>query len=97
MSEKYFPKVLAALEEYQNNMAMIDTLNKLEKLELIPSADEWREFRKLGNPLVHEYPDNEDEILEGIKLSLSVFIKVKDIYMAIIDQLKAKGLLESTI
>ncbi len=47
--------------------------------------------------VLHEYPDNEDEILEGIKLSLSVFIKMKDIYFTIIDQLKAKGVLESTI
>ena len=34
----------------------------------------------LTNTLTHEYPDNEDEIIEGIKLALIAFNEITKIY-----------------
>ncbi len=90
MNEKFFSAVLTFLEEYKPNMSLIDVLNKLEKLELIPSAEEWREFRKLRNILVHEYPDNEIEIIEGIQFALKAFVKIKKIFAELVIYLEAR-------
>ncbi|MBU2507387.1 MAG: hypothetical protein KJ799_11790 [Bacteroidetes bacterium] len=72
IGEKLFPAALQILQEYKPNMPFIDTLNVLERLELINSADEWIDFRKLRNTLTHEYPDNQDEIIDAVNLAVEV-------------------------
>ncbi len=37
-------------------------------------------YREIRNILTHEYPDNEDEIIEGIKLALDAYKEIKNIY-----------------
>ncbi len=90
MGDKLFPAVLESLQEYKYNMPFIDILNKLEKLELLPSADEWIDFRNLRNTLTHEYPDNEDEIIEAIKLAVVVYKKMITIYSEMINYVQRK-------
>ena len=55
-------------------------MNKLEKLEIIESAVEWMIFRNIRNSLIHEYPDNEEEIVQGIEVALGVFCEMVSIY-----------------
>jgi len=86
MGEKFFPSVLQELYEYKSNMALIDFLNRLEKLGLIKSTDEWIEYRKLRNTLTHEYPDNEDEMIEAINISIEVYAEMKHIYSLILER-----------
>jgi len=83
MGEKLFPVYLKAVEEYSPSMPLIDILNKLEKFEIIDSEADWKYFRKLRNVLTHEYPDNEDDLIQGIKEALLVYPKVKMIYQNI--------------
>ncbi|MCV6608433.1 MAG: hypothetical protein OIF32_09480 [Campylobacterales bacterium] len=73
MGDKLFRILLDELGEYKDNMSLLDVLDKLEKLELIEDSSLWIEYRKLRNKLTHEYPNNEDEIIEGIKLSIEAF------------------------
>jgi uncharacterized protein with HEPN domain len=80
MGDKFFPAVLRELQEYKNSMALLDVLHKLEKLEILESSDSWIDYRKLRNSLTHEYPNNEDEIVEAINLSIDVYKKMKIIY-----------------
>lgn len=87
MGEKFFPLVLAELYEYKRSMALIDVLHRLEKLELLDSSDKWIEYRKLCNTLTHEYPDNEDEIIEAINLSIDAYIDMKNIYHTMLERL----------
>ncbi len=86
MGEKFFPLVLAELYEYKRTMALIDVLHRLEKLELLSSSDKWIEYRKLRNVLTHEYPDNEDEIIEAINVSIEAFIDMKSIYYTMLER-----------
>jgi len=83
MGEKLFPVVLGMLGEYQSSMSFKDILNKLERLELIQSARQWVNFREIKNTLAHEYPDNENEIIEGIKLAVNAYAEIKNIYATI--------------
>ena len=83
MGEKVFRIVLDILGEYKTSMSFKDILNKLEQLELIQSSRQWMNFREIRNTLTHEYPDNENEIIEGIKLALSAYSEIKNIYSGI--------------
>jgi len=69
MGNKLFKEVLEALGEYQVSMSMLDVLDRLEQLELLKSAELWMDYRNLRNILTHEYPDNREEVLEGIQVA----------------------------
>ena len=85
MGDKLFKIFLDDIGEYKDSMSLLDMLDKLEKFEIITDASNWMEYRKLRNKLTHEYPDNEDEIIEGIELSIEVFDEI----ITIIDDIVA--------
>lgn len=60
-------------------MSLLDMLDKLEKFDIIDDASAWMRLRKLRNQLTHEYPNNEDEIIEGIKLAKEAFSNMETI------------------
>ena len=80
MGDKFFPVILRELQEYKNSMALIDVLNRLEKLELLENSDDWIDYRKLRNNLTHEYPNNSEDIVEAINISIEVYEDMKKIY-----------------
>ena len=83
MGEKLFSATLDILGEYKSSMSFIDILHKLERLEFIQSVQQWMNFREIRNALTHEYPDNENEIMEGIKLAMDAYTEMKSIYATI--------------
>ena len=58
--DKLIPVLLRVLGEQPG--AAIDNLNRMERLELIATADEWLAMRRLRNRLVHEYIDRPDDL-----------------------------------
>lgn len=86
MGEKLFPTILKELYEYKASMSLIDVLHRLEKLELLESSDAWIDYRKLRNALTHEYPDNEDEMIESIALAIEVYENLKKIYAKMLER-----------
>jgi len=93
MGNKLFKAFLIEIGDYTDNMSFIDILDKLEKLEIINSTEEWLKLRKLRNKLAHEYPDELDEILEDIGEALKRLPDIKNTYWKIKNYLLAKGLL----
>ena len=77
MSDKLFKEVLIAVGEYKDNMALIDCLDKLEKLEVIKNADQWMNYRLIRNKLTHEYSTNQEEMIAGIQLAMTYFKEIK--------------------
>lgn len=63
---KIFFYLLKILGKDVDKLSYIDRLNRLEKLEILPSADLWQEMRKVRNYMVHEYPDNLDTIVMNL-------------------------------
>lgn len=63
---KIFFYLLKILGEDVDKLSYIDRLNRLEKLEILPSADLWQEMRKVRNYMVDEYPDNLDTIVMNL-------------------------------
>lgn len=92
MGEKLFKELLKSVLEYKDNMSMLDVLDKLEKLEIIKSSDRWLDYREIRNKLTHEYPDNKDEIIEGIKISLEYFEEIVKMITNIKFYIKDNGL-----
>ena len=76
MGEKLFKIFLDDIGEYKSNMSLLDILDKLEKFEIIEDSYNWMEYRKLRNTLTHEYPNNEEDVIEGILLSIDVFEEI---------------------
>ena len=47
--------------------AVVDNLDKSEKLGVIPSADEWLEVRQLRNQMVHEYIEDMEILSQALQ------------------------------
>lgn len=71
VSEKLFPLLYEYLtgKEY-TEATFIDILNTLEKYRVIPSAEEWKEIRKLRNEFIHIYPWETELKLKAVKLAI---------------------------
>ena len=71
ISEKLFPLIYEYLtgKEY-TEATFIDILNTLEKYRVIPSAEEWKEIRKLRNEFVHIYPWETELKLKAVELAI---------------------------
>lgn len=51
---RFFPALLAVLEEPFEDKPMLDRLNRLEKLGFVPDASRWPALREIRNRLAHE-------------------------------------------
>lgn len=63
--DKLVPAFLRAAGEPV--VTAIDNLNRMERLELVQSVDEWLEMRRLRNRLVHEYIDSPSDLANALQ------------------------------
>lgn len=77
MGQRLFPALLLSLEEDVKAMPFIDVLNKIERLGLLASKDEWLLLRKLRNDFSHEYSN---EIRDNVETINSLFEKAHFMY-----------------
>ena len=92
MGDKLFKVFLNALGEYRDNMSLLDVLDKLEKFEIIDNAKDWMEYRKLRNKLTHEYPNSENDIIDGISIAIDAYFNIEKILNRIVDIKNRKSL-----
>ena len=64
---RLLPALLQLLQEWQENEAFLDKLNRAEKLGLLDSVEQWQRLRELRNQITHEYPDNPKAIISGLR------------------------------
>ena len=76
-------------------MSLIDILDKLEKLEIIENSDKWLDYRGVRNKLTHEYPNNTDDVIDGIKLAIIYFNDISIILKNINQYIKEKTLIKN--
>ena len=67
MGEKLFKNLLEVVGVYKDSMSLLDVLDKLEKMELLPNSDRWKDYREERNQLTHEYPNNKEEVIIGLE------------------------------
>lgn len=90
MGEKLFKTLLLALDEKVENRPFIDILNRMEKIELLKSVQEWRDLRDIGNELAHNYDDDPQEssmvinkIYEKRDILLEIFDRIDEYYQSV--------------
>jgi len=87
MGDKIFKLIVAQYQQSTEQLAFIDMLNKLEKLEYINSTKEWMYLRKIRNEIAHQYDDEAEEMSQAINnilhqksIIISIYQKTKDKY-----------------
>jgi len=65
LADKLVPELMRQMLETPGSA--IDNLDRMEKLGLIHSVDEWLEARNLRNRLIHEYMRDPAEFLEALE------------------------------
>lgn len=58
LGSKVFPLFLEVLAVNGLEDTPIDRLNRLEKLNIITSAEYWKDLRDMRNTLAHDYPED---------------------------------------
>lgn len=84
MGGKLFPAILENLGEDIRELPFIDRLAKLEKLNVIGSADEWMMLRETRNIVTYEFPFVTDEMIEGLNL----LVKHQQVILDILEQVE---------
>jgi hypothetical protein len=78
MGQRLFPAILQAGMDWQDDESFIDKLNRMEKLQAIPSADQWMELRDIRNRMTHEYPDAPERNAENLAKVIDSISQLKD-------------------
>ncbi|MEK6749731.1 MAG: hypothetical protein AABY83_11060 [Pseudomonadota bacterium] len=81
LGDKLFPRFLNFSGEKAG--PMIDNLNKLEKLQFVPSAARWMAMRALRNKLVHEYLEDEVGFAEALNSANQFVDEMVKVYASI--------------
>ena len=84
--------VLIQLNEFADDLTMIDKMNKLEKFHLIKDARLWQEIRKLRNHLIHEYPDHPELVAQFLNQAYPLSFDLLEILNNILKKLEAPSL-----
>jgi len=79
LGEKVFREILEFAEYDLKNKSFLEILSELERMGIL-KVNEWRFLRELRNTLSHDYPYNEEEIVEAINHLYMELEKLKDIY-----------------
>lgn len=77
LGDKLLPILLRALGEKTG--AVIDNLDRAERLGLIPSADQWTEIRKLRNQMVHDYVEDPRVLADALEAAHSFVSVLTDV------------------
>lgn len=84
IGKRLFKAILLSLEEDTEDLAFIDLLNRLEKLNILESVEQWLELRKIRNTLSHTYEDEAEEMSIAINTIFNKKQSIEKIYNQLI-------------
>ena len=85
MGAKIFRYLLEYLDEDVTALPMRDILNRLERFQILPDANEWIYIRELRNEIAHDYPLLENDVVH----ILNELLTKTDVLYGIYDKMKA--------
>ncbi|AFG36540.1 hypothetical protein [Spirochaeta africana] len=80
LGTRLLPSLYAILEQSTQPRPFLDILNRLEQLEVIPSAADWQFFRNLRNNLAHDYPESIDQTVLTLNTLHSHWPRLREFY-----------------
>ena len=84
MGAKIFRFLLEYLDEDVTALPMRDILNRLERFQILPDANEWVYIRELRNEIAHDYPLMENDVVH----ILNELLSKTDVLCGIYDKMK---------
>ena len=88
VGDKLFRLVAEDFVEDISKMTFIDILNKLERIGILESVQEWQNLRKARNDISHQYDDEPEEMAEAINrifaqkdILIEIFSNIKNHYI----------------
>jgi hypothetical protein len=85
IGKRLFKALFLSLEEDFDDLPFIDLLNRLEKLNILESKEQWLELRNIRNTLSHTYDDEPEEMSIAINAIFSKKQRIEKIYSQLID------------
>lgn len=95
VGDKLLPVWLSALGEQTG--AVIDNLDKAEKLGVLASADLWLEIRQLRNQMIHEYIESIDVLTNALQTAQGYQQELINFAQAILGDVKNRNLVKTPI
>lgn len=77
LGKNFFPVLLAKIDVSQDNMPLIDVLDRLEKIGLLSDSERWMDYRDVRNRITHEYPEDKTNIIQTIEDAMVYFKEIK--------------------
>jgi hypothetical protein len=88
MGSSLIDAALIQMNEFANDLTMIDKMNRLEKFHLIKDARLWQEIRKLRNHLTHEYPDHPELAAKFLNQAYSLSFELLEVLNNLLGRLE---------
>ena len=95
VGDKLLPVWLSALGEQTG--AVIDNLDKAEKLGVLASADLWLEIRQLRNQMIHEYIESIEVLTNALQTAQGYQQELINFAQAILGDVKNRNLVKTPI
>jgi len=84
IGKRFFKVIAMSLEEDLEDAPFIDLLNRLEKLNVLDSVEQWLALRKIRNVLSHTYDDEPEEMSMAINDIFDKKQTIEKIYQQLI-------------
>jgi len=89
MGTRLLPAIYAVLQADSLPKPFIEILNRLEKLEVLSSVDDWHYFRNLRNSFAHEYPERPEQTVAALNELHISWPRFKKMYERAIEKAEA--------
>ena len=87
IGEKLFKMIVSDFAEDVSRLSFIDILNRLEKVGILDSVEEWRSLRNARNNIAHQYDDEPEETADALNkifaqkdLLIGIYRNIRDYY-----------------
>lgn len=80
---RMLPSIYYYLENETKAVPFLDIISRLEKLEIVPSEDDWQYFRNLRNNLTHDYPESVEQTIFTLNSLYSGWDKIVSLYTCV--------------
>lgn len=77
---RLYPALYRIIEQDDKPRPFLDILRKLEKYGVIKEEKTWQFFRNLRNNFAHEYPDNQEPIIDTLNILYNRWSDFEEFY-----------------
>ena len=88
LGAKIIDQFLIELDEYAENLSMLDKIHKIERLGIIEYSNLWKEMRLARNHAAHEYPGHPELTVQYLHEVIRLAPKLIEILNNIKNRLK---------